>query len=155
MNPLGDSDIEELIISLLRADSRVDEREVTVRVDDGVVRIVGTVDSAAELHAALEVAKSAPGVRSVVSQLVMGNFAELSDDELRASVHTALLRDLAVDSPGIGIEARGGVVTLTGKVDSYHQKSAAENVAWWTRGVIDVISYLTVDGAADPIEEGI
>ena len=153
MNPLGDRDIEELIRSLLRADSRVDERETTVRVNDGVVLILGTVDSAAELRAALEVAESAPGVRSVVSELVLANYVELSDDELRASVRAALLRDLDVGSPHLGVEAQGGVVTLTGRVDSYRQKSAAENVAWWTRGVTEVISHVVVNGVADPNEE--
>ena len=153
MNPLGDSDIEELIRSLLRADSRVDERETSVRVSDGAAVITGTVDSAAELRAALEIAESAPGVRSVVNQLALANHAELNDDELRASVRASLLRGLDAGAPDIGVETRDGVVTLTGRVDSYRQKSAAENVAWWTRGVTDVISHISVDGMLDPNEE--
>ena len=58
-----------------------------------------------------------------------------------------------MDARPIRVEARGGVVSLSGRVASYAQKSAAENVALWTPGVVDVISRLEAGPLPGPPDE--
>ncbi|MHB9037388.1 MAG: BON domain-containing protein [Armatimonadota bacterium] len=148
-----DREMEELVTVALRMDSRIDLSEISVRVDDGVVYLSGTVDSAAEKNAAQEDLQATTGVGQIVDQLALRNYIERSDEELRHSVKQFLIRDIDVDAQPIEVEARGGVVTLTGRVASYAQKTEAECVAWWIPGVTDVISRLEVDGILEPPEE--
>ncbi len=58
-----------------------------------------------------------------------------SDIRLRDSVIRQLDWDPEVDDSAIGVSAKDGVVTLTGFVDSYAGKLAAERVAKRVRGV--------------------
>lgn len=150
---LRDRDLAERINEALRADSRVDAGEVDVRVEQGVVYLMGMVDSAAERRAAQEDAEAAAGAGRVVDMLTLRNFIERTDEELSAAVRQAVVRDISVSAPGVAVDARDGVVTLSGPVDSYAQKSAVENIAWWTPGVTDVVSHLQVNGIAEPPDE--
>jgi len=145
MNPLSDSEIEEAARRALLADTRVDVREVDVCVEEGTAFLTGAVDSAAERKAVLEDVRAVHGVKDVVDGLVLRNYVERTDEELREAVRHALVRDIAVGVDRIAVEAAGGQVTLSGMVDSHSQKNAAEDVAWWTPGVTDVVSRLQVE----------
>ena len=145
MGELADREIEESIRRFLAADSRVDTGEVDVAVEDRTVYLSGAVDTAAERQAILEDVRAAAYVEDVVEQLRLRNYIERTDDELTEAVKHALSRDLAVDAGPVGVSAVGGVVTLSGHVESYSQKNTAEDVAWWTPGVTDVVSRLQVE----------
>jgi len=144
---------EELAISVLSKDSRIDISEISVSVVDGVLYLRGQVDSAAEKNAALEDMQVVASLVRVVDEIELKNYTERSDDELRESVKMFLIRDIDLSAQTIDVEARGGVITLTGKVASFAQKSEAENVAWWIPGVTNVISRLEGDGVLDPSRE--
>ena len=58
-----------------------------------------------------------------------------ADLRLRDAVVTQLEWDSQVDASGIGVTAKNGVVTLTGAIDSYAGKLAAERAAKRVRGV--------------------
>jgi len=145
MSPLTDREIEELARQALRADTRVDTGEVDVHVEDGTAFLTGAVDSAAERLAVVEDLEATRGVQDVVDDLVLRNYVERTDEELREAVRHALARDMSVNLELISVEASSGRVTLTGKVDSYSEKNAAEDVAWWTSGVTEVVSHLEVE----------
>ena len=72
--------------------------------------------------------------------------ATLTDADLRVREHVVrhLDWDPAVDASGIGVAARDGVVTLTGVIDTYAGKLAAERVAKRVRGVRAVANDLDV-----------
>jgi osmotically-inducible protein OsmY len=67
-----------------------------------------------------------------------------SDVQVRDAVVRQLDWDPQVDASDIGVAARDGVVTLTGFVDSYAGKLAAERVAKRVRGVRAVANEVTV-----------
>ena len=152
MAALTDREMTDLVNRVLSRDSRVDPREIEVRVENGVVYVSGAVDSAAERRAAQEDIESTPAER-VVDTIRLRNFVERTDEELQAAVKQALVRDIAVDAGPVEVEARSGAVTLVGRTASYAQKYAAEDVAWWTPGVTDVVSHLEVDGFSEPPDE--
>jgi len=145
MNVLADRVIEESIRRFLVADSRVDVGEVVVHVEDRTIFLSGTVDSAAERHAVLEDVRAVARIDDIVDNLDLRNYVERTDEELTEAVKHALARDIIVDSAPILVEARNGEVVLSGRIDSYLQKSAAEDVAWWTSGVTNVVSHLVVE----------
>lgn len=145
MGELADRSMEESIRRFLAADSRVDMTEVDVCVEDRTALLCGTVDSAAERQAVLEDVRAAARVEDIVDQLVLRNYVERTDEELREAVRNALARDIAVNAKLVLVEAREGEVALSGCMDSYSQKTAAEDVAWWTPGVTNVVSHLEVE----------
>ena len=67
-----------------------------------------------------------------------------TDVRLRDSVIRELDWDSEVDDSAIGVAARDGVVTLTGYIDSYAGKLAAERVAKRVRGVRAVANDIVV-----------
>lgn len=153
MARFGDSRVEQLVRNALMNDSRIDLSEIQVRVENGVVYLTGTVDSAAERRAAHEDLMSATEVEQVVDQLQLRNYVERTDEELAHCVRQALMRDIDVDPSSIVIGANNGAVTLSGSVSSYAQKLGAENVAWWTPGVTEVANRLDVAGGIEPPDE--
>ncbi len=72
----------------------------------------------------------APGVRS--------------DEDIRRDVQDALFWDTWVDSTKVDVDVKGGVVTLTGTVDSPTEKRAAGDDAWDIPGVMDVNNNLQI-----------
>jgi osmotically-inducible protein OsmY len=72
-----------------------------------------------------------------------------TDVHLRGAIVRQLDWDPEVDASAIGVSADGGVVTLTGFVDSYADKLAAERVAKRVRGVRAVANDITVRPMVD------
>lgn len=143
---LADNRVEEMVRKTLSGDSRIDLSEIHVHVQNGVVYLSGKVDSALEKRAARESLQAAD-IDQVVDQIELRNYVERTDAELSNSVKQALIRDIDVDARAISVSANAGGVSLSGRVDSYFQRNAAENIAWWTPGVIDVINRLEVSGS--------
>ena len=78
-----------------------------------------------------------------------------TDVRLRTFVVRELDWDRDVDASAIGVSARDGVVTLTGFVDTYAGKLAAERVAKRVRGVRAVANDITVRPTVDRIDADI
>jgi osmotically-inducible protein OsmY len=72
-----------------------------------------------------------------------------TDIRVRGAVVRQLDWDPEVDASAIGVSASEGVVTLTGFVDSYAEKLAAERVAKLVRGVRGVANDITVRQMVD------
>jgi len=73
----------------------------------------------------------------------------ISDKELRQHVLDELEFEPGVDAAHIGIAARDGVVTLTGRVTSYTEKLAAEAAARRVKGVRGIAEEIEVHLPSD------
>lgn len=150
-----DREIAEEVEAQLRDDVRIDAGRVAVKVQDGQVRLSGTVPSAAEKTRANSSAWVA-GVHSVDdSNLKVEWFApdtmqrksayvSKSDGEIEKAVHDALLQDPRVWSFDVKAHSDYGVVTLTGMVDNLKASKAAEGDARNTVGTWQVKNHLKV-----------
>lgn len=67
-----------------------------------------------------------------------------SDEEIQRAVERELEWDSRVDHTSIGVSVRSGVVTLSGTVDSWPQRLAAQKAAHRVSGVLDVASEIGV-----------
>lgn len=67
------------------------------------------------------------------------NDAEIADD-----VRNRLVWDSWVDANQVNVQVNGGVVTLSGEIDSIVEKRAAGDDAWDTPGVRDVANNLAI-----------
>src|SRR3977135_3224940 len=67
-----------------------------------------------------------------------------TDEEIQRDVIAELRWDARVKPNEIGVQVKNGVVTLTGWVDSYLKKWAAEEAAHRVRGVVAVANDIEV-----------
>lgn len=67
-----------------------------------------------------------------------------SDNELKQAVFDEMRWEPSVEAAHIGVTAKSGVVTLTGHVDTYAQKSDAEKAASRVKGVKAVVENIEV-----------
>jgi hypothetical protein len=70
--------------------------------------------------------------------------ALVNDNEIYDNVRIRLAGDADVKGGSLGVEVKEGVVTLTGTVDTDHQRSKAAKLARKVKGVKKVINNLTV-----------
>jgi osmotically-inducible protein OsmY len=152
MSQVTDRETEAAILEYIKNDSRVDEDEIEVHVEEGTVYLMGRVDSAAERQAVEEDVQAAAHVEDMIDQITLRNYVERSDQELKEEVKHALMRDPTVDVEQIEIGASNGEVLLRGQIDTYAQKTAIEDIVWWTSGVTNVVSHLAVT-AQDVVPE--
>jgi osmotically-inducible protein OsmY len=149
----SDSQIKQDVLRELAWDTRVDETEVGVEVDEGIVTLTGTVSCWAKKHAAQEAAHRVLGVLDVANDLeVQPRGTEgHTDTDIAKAVRHALEWDVFVPDARIQSTVRQGFVTLEGVVDLESQRAAAEaailNLADVT-GVTNLIE--VVSPAIDP-----
>lgn len=142
----SDAQIQRQVLDEMRWDTRVRETEVGVEVKDGVVTLVGTVDSWGKRVAAAEAAHRVAGVLDVANNLVVQllGAGKRSDTDIAQAVRYALIWDVFVPEQKITSTVSSGLVTLEGMVDYYVQKQDAERAVKNLAGVIGVVNRIEV-----------
>lgn len=110
---------------------------IDVSTYEGVVTLTGSVPNILAKDRAAAIARTIKGVRAVVNEIDVRT-PDVADDELKERVKEALLNDPATDSYEVDVEANDGVIDLFGKVESWHEKNLAEDVAKQVKGVTAV-----------------
>jgi len=145
-----DSEIKKAVLEELRWDTRVDETEVGVEVDDGIVTLSGTVDSWAKRLAAQEAAHRVNRVRDVANELVIKvpGIGKRTDTEVAKAVRNALEWDVMVPDTLIHSTVSEGAVTLSGTVRFASQRADAERAIKNLDGVRHVTNRIAILGPA-------
>ena len=141
-----DPEIHHDVLEELRWDSRVDETEVGVEVDKGVVTLTGTVPTWAKRVAAQDAAHRVAGVLDVANDItvkVPGGLAR-TDTEIAQAVRQTLQWDVFVPDERITSTVADGRVTLTGTVDWLSQSDAADRAIRNLTGVKAVVNLIKV-----------
>ncbi len=141
---IGDDELYRALRAALRQDPRVDAGGVQVLVDDGVVRLHGRVASLDTRRVAGRTAANTVGVWRVLNHLQVWPPSDLGDADLALAVERALARDAYVERFQLTAEARDGIVTLRGTVDSAFEKARAEDAAGRVPGVLRVVNALVI-----------
>jgi two-component system chemotaxis response regulator CheB len=143
-----DREVHRSVLEELKWDPRVDETDVGVEVDGGVVTLTGTVTSWAKRHAAQEAARRVAGVRDVANDVVVKMPGDLTrtDTEIAQAVRQALQWDVLVPDERITSTVTNGCVTLDGTVDRLTERDDAERAIRNLRGVTTVLNRITVAG---------
>jgi osmotically-inducible protein OsmY len=140
-----DSDIAADIRSALALDLAVPNDRIEVTVSDGNVTLTGDVDWHYQRVDAEEDARRILGVRDIVDEIVVlqptATAAEISDNIMRAFSRNAELFDDNVQVSA----SDDGRVTLSGSVETWTERDLAEDAAWRTRGVTEVIDNIEVE----------
>jgi osmotically-inducible protein OsmY len=140
-----DEGIAKDVVDSLYWDSRVDASKVSVKVDDGIVTLSGTVPSYSERAAASEDAWVITGVRDVENQLKVDFRIKVpSASEIKSNIENAFTWDNDLYPFDISVDVAAGWVTLEGTVDAFWKKVRAEDMAFGMRGVVGVTNKLAV-----------
>ncbi|HEY8926436.1 MAG TPA: BON domain-containing protein [Polyangia bacterium] len=148
----GEMNLAKEIRSKLRADSDLKNNKIDVAVDNGVVTLSGTVDTADERARAAALAKI-DGVVRVDDELEVGSHGlktPLADAAITTKLKAEFLTDDTVRKGDISVTTNNGVVTLSGTVKSEEARKRAVELARGQDGVMRVDDKLTVTSPASP-----
>ena len=141
VRPIGthqtaDDEIARRAADLLMWNTSVPKDSVKVKVDEGFVTLLGTVEWNYQRNAAKTAVSGMMGVKSVYNKIEIRQKATPSD--VRQRIESALKRDAELDAAAIQVQVLNGVVTLDGKIDSWADRLIAERAAWAAPGVTRV-----------------
>jgi hyperosmotically inducible protein len=147
---MDDSAITASVKARMAADPDVKAHEIDVDTVDGKVTLTGKVDSESVRTEAVRLTRETEGVRSVRNNMTIGgepSLGQMLDDKsITANVKSRLADDPTVKARDIDVDTLEGVVTLTGKVQTWSERSMAQQIAQETHGVKGVKNRLEVAG---------
>lgn len=160
MSQKTDTRITEDVIAELAWDPAVSVADLSISTEQGRVKLNGTADTYGTRLEAEEVAYRVGGVRFVDNEIVVNPVAlgVRSDADVTADVRSALVLDYQVPDDRLYVSVANGYVTLSGNVDWYYQRDAAEDDAAMILGVQGLSDEITVNQAgasATAISSGI
>lgn len=140
----ADEDIREAINDALLYDPRVSSFEIDVDVDAGDATLRGTVNNLMAKRAAADTARNTVGVRWVTNRVKVRSENERADSHIKTSIENAIENDAYLEDQEVTATVSNGIVRLYGDVDSYFEKTRAENLVERVYGADLVYNYLDV-----------
>jgi osmotically-inducible protein OsmY len=153
---VDDATVTAAVKSKLLWSRHTDGLSTNVDTLNGRVTLTGTADNGASKDLATRLAMNTRGVYAVDNRLVVkdakptlaasakssaaGAKGDISDSWITAKVKSTLLYSSNVDGTDITVSTNGGIVTLSGKVDSGAERALAIEFARNVRGVKSVQS---------------
>jgi osmotically-inducible protein OsmY len=141
-----DTEIRDDVIAELDFDPEIEPGEIGVKVQAGVVTLLGTVDSYPMRQAAAESAHKVRSVRAVANELEVKlpyQAARTDEDIAKAAVQVLAWR-IQVPKDKVDVTVSDGRVTLTGEVPWQFQRQAAEGAVRPLAGVRAVVNLITL-----------
>ena len=116
---------DEIRVALGRDPRLAHPAEIAVAARADTVTLRGTVDSVRQVRAAVEAAKSVPGVHSVENELRVDPRNRRPDNETRGAALQALMSSTVAPDERIDVSVADGWLTLTGVVAHQDESDAA------------------------------
>ncbi len=146
-----DEKLQKIVMAQLQWDPSIDAAKIGVTAVDGVVTLSGHVETFAEKHAAEAATRLVKGVRAVVEEIeVRLAFDAARDDSTIAAAAIARLSwDTSVPQDTVKVTVEKGWISLTGQVDWFYQKAAAEQDVQRLFGVRGVSNEISIKPRVD------
>jgi osmotically-inducible protein OsmY len=142
----SDAAITADVLAELTWDPAVTVADLDITTSDGYVTLSGTTATYSSKDAAEDAAYRVLGVRGVTNNIIVDPTALgiRADADIAADVRTMLALDTLVPLDRLGVSVANGIVTLTGNLDYYYQREAAEDDAGEIAGVLGINDLITV-----------
>ncbi|WP_445956381.1 BON domain-containing protein [Yeosuana sp.] len=149
-----DVEIRNDVLDELAWQPNIDETEIGVIVENGVVTLTGTIDSYAKKIAAEKAVKSVKGVRAVAEDIEVkyGIEYKKSDMEIARAAADAIKWNYSVPEENVSIKVDNGWVYLTGEVQWAYQKDSAKSSVENLLGVKGVSNAIILKQAVEPYQ---
>jgi len=138
-----DSEIAQAILYALKWHSCIDEEDIQVTVEDGMVTLDGEVEWAYQRESAGDLVSNLNSVCGVINNIQLKQ--KLTPDDLQQRISAAFLRNATLDASKIHVDVLGRKATLTGQVRSFSEKKNAEDAVWAAPGVLIIENNLEVE----------
>jgi osmotically-inducible protein OsmY len=141
------------VLAELGWEPSVTAAHIGVAASAGVVTLSGHVNSYAEKHAAETATARVKGVKAVAEKLEvrLASNMDRSDDAIAAAAVDRLAWDVSVPFDSVKVKVEAGWVTLSGQVDWWYQKDAAEQDIRRLLGVLGVSNQTTIRTKVDAL----
>lgn len=149
-----DVEIKDDVLDELAWQPGIDETQIGVIVEDGVVTLSGVVDSYSKKLAAEKAVKRVTGVRAIAEDIDVkyGISYKKTDKEIAKAAAKALEWDASVPDEDIKVKVEDGWVILSGEVTWDYQKKAAKKAVGNLLGVKKVSNNITLKKSIKPFE---
>lgn len=141
-----DMQLKQAVLDELKWQPGVKAAHIGVTAKDGVVTLLGHVESYSEKYAAEKATRGIKGVKAVAEELeVRLPFSVKHDDEDIASAAVSRMNwDSDVPADAVRTKVEKGWITLTGEVDWHYQQEAAADDVRGLRGVVGISNQITI-----------
>jgi osmotically-inducible protein OsmY len=138
-----DNELAIEILNALKWNWEIPSDDITVKVENGWVRLEGHVQWNYQREAAKKAVKNLSGVLGVTNDIKMKS--ETTDNIEKKGIQDALTRNWSISEQNIDVKVLGNNVTLNGTVDSWYQRDEAGRIAWNAPGVWSVNNEIVVE----------
>ena len=143
---MKDARIREDVIDQLAWESDIDDRQIGVAVENGVVTLSGIVDSYTTKMAAEKATKKVRGVKAVALDIEVkyGDAFKKTDKEIAKAAVNALEWNMSVPKDKVMVKVEDGWVYLSGEVQWSYQRDAAKRAVENLLGVKYVSNNISI-----------
>jgi osmotically-inducible protein OsmY len=140
----SDRELKSAVVDELEWTPSINSTHIGVTVTDGAVTLFGEVDSYPEKRLAEKAAERVRGVSAIAEDItVRTTWAAMNDTDIARETGEALRR--SVDVPdSVQVSVKNGVLTLSGAVTWQFERTAAERVIKYAKGVFAVHNEITI-----------
>jgi osmotically-inducible protein OsmY len=139
-----DQEVAQAVRGALIWDVYVPDDQIRSTVSGGWVTLEGKVERWQQREDAGRCVERLSGVLGVTNKIEVAP-PKVDANKIRSSIESALARRAEREARHIGVTVVDGVVTLTGKVDSWAEKHSVGQLASYSPGVKSVANKLSVD----------
>lgn len=143
-----DDEIRENIAKALELASDIEDKDIDVIVNDGIITLKGSVPSYWQKSRIEHIIAGITGVFEIKDILTIVPTKNYIDKEIAEDIISALERNYNVDAEKINVLVEDGIVTMSGDVNDWRAYDAAMNTARFTAGVVDIADHLEIKGDA-------
>lgn len=133
-----DEDIARAASDALQWNATLPKDAVRIKVSKGIVTLSGTLEWQYQREMANRAVSGLIGVKGVVNQIQVKSSRKPTSAEVKSGIEAALKRSAEVEARRIQVEIHESTAVLTGTVDSWSERRAAERAAWAAPGVSNV-----------------
>jgi osmotically-inducible protein OsmY len=147
----SDIQLKQDVMEEIRWEPTVTSTDISVKAEDGIVTLSGTVPYYAEKWAAERAAQRVEGVRAIAEEIEVNLYGEhkRNDTEVAKAVISALRWHVWVPKE-IQATVENGWVTLTGTTSWGFQRNSAEDAIRFLSGVKGVTNSITLKPSVQP-----
>tara|TARA_R110001606_G_scaffold44859_13_gene117117 strand:- start:15 stop:683 length:669 start_codon:yes stop_codon:yes gene_type:complete len=150
----SDAEIKEDVLDELAWQPNIDETEIGVIVENGIVTLSGVVNQYSKKIAAEKAVKSVEGVKAIAGDIEVkyGDDYKKTDKEIAKAVVEALEWNSSVPEENLTIKVEDGWVYLSGEVNWQYQRNAAKSAVENLLGVRKVINNISIKQDIKPFD---
>jgi osmotically-inducible protein OsmY len=143
---MTDSELRQHILDEFEFDPSFNSGHIEVTVQDNAVTLTGHVSNYAEKLAAIAATRRVKGVHALAERVeVRYRFDRTADDQIAQRASDILDWNILVPASSIEVQVEDGWLTLSGTVDWYYERTAAEDDVRKLAGVVGVTNNIEIN----------